>query len=89
MLFRSDPLIEQEFDVRGFIDARNANTKEKLIALVKEVDTNDNLYIQKYSIPLLSRSKEREVRENLAKLAKRLWSFALPEEEFISCPKLI
>ena len=88
-IYRGDPLVEQEFDVKGFIDARNANTKEKLIALVKEVDTNDNLFIQKYSTPLLSRSKEREVRQNMASLAKRLWSFALPEEEFSSCPKQI
>jgi hypothetical protein len=88
-IYLGDPMIKQEFDVRGFIDARNANTKEKLIALVKEVDTNNNLYIQKYSIPLLSRSKEREVRQNLANLAKRLWSFVLPEEEFTTCPKQI
>ncbi len=82
-IYWGDSEVEKDFDVRGFIDARNVKSEEELIALVKEVDMNDALWKEKTSVPALSEEGRDRVRRTLATVAKRILNlvgdFTVPE----------
>jgi GR25 family glycosyltransferase involved in LPS biosynthesis len=71
-IYWGDPEVEQDFDVRGFIDARKIKSEQELIDLVKEVDNNDALWKEKTSIPALDPERRDRVRRTLATVAKRI-----------------
>jgi GR25 family glycosyltransferase involved in LPS biosynthesis len=71
-IYWGDPKIERDFDINGCIDARNIHTKEELIAAVQEIDTNDALYIKKYSVPALDDYKVSWARRTMAECASRI-----------------
>ncbi len=70
-IYWGDPQVETDFDVKGFIDARNVKTEDELIQLVKEVDENDSLWNEKASVPALTVEGRDKVRRTLANVAKR------------------
>jgi len=54
------PDVETDFDMEGCIDARGLSDEE-LVARVKEVDENHDLWVKKASIPVLTEAKREEV----------------------------
>lgn len=88
-IYWGDPKVERDFNMAGCIDARNVTTSGELIKLVKEVDTNPMLWLQKYSVPALDEVQRDLVRRTLAEAARRMWSFVVGEEAAEKLPKMI
>jgi GR25 family glycosyltransferase involved in LPS biosynthesis len=65
------PNLEVDFDIQGCIDARGC-TSEELIARVKEVDENPQLWSKKASIPAISTKKYGEIMSLLSVVATRI-----------------
>lgn len=88
-IYWGDPKLEHDFDINGCIDARNFTTDEELIDAVREIDTNDELYHQKFMVPLLDETRLGRARATLAECGKRLWSLVLSEDEVSTIPRQI
>ena len=88
-IYWGDPKVEHDFDINGCIDARNFTTEEELIGAVREVDTNDQLYRQKFMTPLLDDIRRDRARATLAECGKRLWALVLDQSEISSIPMYI
>ncbi len=88
-IYWGDPKVERDFDTAGFIDAREVSTKEELIQLVKEVDTNPSLWMKKFSVPALDEVRRDGVRRTLAECAKRMWTIAGFEAETETLPRFL
>jgi GR25 family glycosyltransferase involved in LPS biosynthesis len=88
-IYWGDPKAERDFDMKGCIDARHVKTKEELIRLVKEVDTNPSLWLQKYSVPALDEVRRDIARRTLAECSRRMWSFVVGEEACAGIPEFI
>jgi GR25 family glycosyltransferase involved in LPS biosynthesis len=71
-IYWGDSEVEKDFDVKGFLDARKVTSEEELIALVKEVDMNDELWKEKASVPALTVEGRDRVRRVLAKVANQI-----------------
>lgn len=80
-IYWGDPFINRDFDCNGFLNAQKCNSPEDLIALVKSVDENDELYQKMLNIPALDDYRRDLVRRRLSELANRLLSKALNMEE--------
>jgi alpha(1,3/1,4) fucosyltransferase len=88
-IYWGDPKAERDFNMAGCIDARDVTTSGELVRLVKEVDTNPMLWLQKYSVPALDEVQRDLVRRTLAEAARRMWSFVVGEETSAKLPKMI
>jgi alpha(1,3/1,4) fucosyltransferase len=88
-IYWGDPKAERDFNMAGCIDARDVTTSGELVRLVKEVDTNPMLWLQKYSVPALDEVQRDLVRRTLAEAARRMWSFVVGEEAAAGLPKMI
>jgi len=73
-IYWGDPTVEMDFDIEGFIDARSCKTEEDLVRLVKEVDTNDELWRKKASIPALDTPRIHKAVDTLRECASRILS---------------
>ena len=85
-IYWGDPKVERDFDTSGFIDAREALTSDSLIKLVKEVDENPTVWLQKYSMPALDEVRRDGVRRTLSECARRMWNLVEREEETENIP---
>uniref|UniRef100_A0A6C0DPY4 Uncharacterized protein n=1 Tax=viral metagenome TaxID=1070528 RepID=A0A6C0DPY4_9ZZZZ len=88
-IYWGDPKVERDFDIDGCIDARHISTKEELVNLVKEVDTNPSLWLKKYSIPALDEVKCDLVRRTLSHVACKILSIAFPSFDTKDVPKFL
>jgi len=88
-IYWGDPNVENDFDINGCIDARGFKTHEELIEAVREVDTNDELYRQKFMTPLLDDIRRDRARATLAECGKRLWSLVIDKDELSTIPSHI
>lgn len=79
-IYWGDPKVDRDFDVNGFIDARNFTKEEELIEEVRKVDENPTLWLQKFSVPALDESRRDLVRRTLSECAKRLLKLALKSD---------
>lgn len=71
-IYWGDPKVERDFNTKGIIDARGVNTPEELIELVRNVDTNKELYDEMRSIPALDEYKVDWARRTMAECARRI-----------------
>ena len=71
-VYWGDPKVERDFNLDGCIDARNIKSKEELIELVKAVDTDDELYKKKMSVPALDACKVDWCRRTISECARRI-----------------
>ena len=68
-IYWGDPKVERDFNTQGFIDARNIYTMEGLINAVKNIDTNNEEYLKKYSTPALDDYKVDWARRTISQCA--------------------
>jgi hypothetical protein len=71
-IYWGDPLVEEDFDINGCIDARDIKTRDELIRVVRNVDTNDHIYRQKYMTPLLDKERLQKAYEHMKEFTKRV-----------------
>ena len=89
-IYWGDPKVERDFDTAGFIDARKISSGSELIELVKEVDSDDELWKQKFRVPALDEYRRDIVRRTLSECAKRMWRLGgLSEEEIKVIPRFL
>ncbi len=89
-IYWGDPKVERDFDTAGFIDARKIATGAELINLVKEVDSDDELWKKKFRVPALDEYRRDIVRRTLSECARRMWRLSgLSEEEVKTIPRFL
>ena len=71
-IYWGDPKVERDFNTKGLIDARGVNTPEELINLVRNVDSNSELYDSMRSVPALDDYKVDWARRTMAECARRM-----------------
>ncbi len=72
-IYWGDPLVNRDFDSNGFICAQKVTTPEELVALVKKVEDDDELYKKMMAIPALDSYRVDLVRRRLSRLAELLY----------------
>jgi GR25 family glycosyltransferase involved in LPS biosynthesis len=71
-IYWGDPKVERDFDVKGFIDARNFKTPEELIEAVRKIDENPSEYLKMFSTPALDDYKRDLVRRSFSQIAYKI-----------------
>lgn len=71
-IYWGDPKVERDFDLKGFIDARNFKTPEELIEAVRKIDENPTEYLKMFSTPALDEYKRDLVRRSFSQIAYRI-----------------
>ena len=74
-IYWGDPLVERDFDARGFLNANSIQTTDDLIKLVSNVD--EEQWKKMASIPALSEYKKRWCERTMEEIAKRIFQRVL------------
>jgi GR25 family glycosyltransferase involved in LPS biosynthesis len=82
-IYWGDPKVERDFDVGGFIDARQITTSGQLVRAVKEVDEDEARWVKMYNTPAIDEVRRDMVRRTLSECARRLWSYVGVEEKVL------
>ena len=89
-IYWGDPKVERDFQISGFIDARNITSPEELIAAVKKIDENPSEYLTKFAIPALDDYKRDLVRRTLREVSYTMLKIAgIPEDSLNLIPPFI
>jgi len=89
-IYWGDPEAHGDFDLEGAIDARKEMTAEELQEAVRRVDTDDELWKKKSSVPFLTTEKVDKVRQTLSEVAKRVWGLMGARSDQLGCiPKML
>jgi len=72
-IYWGDPEVQRDFDMNGCIDARQFKSPEDLIDAVRKVDTNEEEWARKVSVPALDTYRVGLARRTLAFCAKRIY----------------
>jgi len=75
-IYWGDPYVERDFDPAGFIDARAFRTPEELVAAVRRVEEDPELWARMAAVPALSPYKVEWARRTMAELGHRLLALA-------------
>ena len=71
-IYWGDPLVQEDFDINGCIDARGITTRDELIRVVRNVDMNDHIYRKKYMTPLLDKARFNKAYACMEEFTKRV-----------------
>jgi len=71
-IYWGDPKVERDFDPKSFIDARRIHSKEDLVDLVKEIDTNEEKYKEMFNRPALDEYHIDWAKRTMAECASRI-----------------
>jgi|688.fasta_scaffold183057_2 hypothetical protein len=71
-IYWGDPLVEEDFDINGCINARGIRTHDELIRVVRNVDTNDHIYRTKYMTPLLDKTRLEKAYASMKEFTTRV-----------------
>ena len=82
-IYWGDPKVERDFNLDGCIDARGIKTKEELIDLVKAIDSDDELYAKKLSVPALDSYRVDWCRRTMSELARRILKILTQSNQLI------
>ena len=89
-IYWGDPWAQRDIDMNGVIDAREFKTPEELIAAIKAVDTDDELWKKKASVPALDQKTVDRTRRTLSEIAKQAWTLLKAEPDAIKqIPKFL
>lgn len=80
-IYWGDPKVERDFDLGGFIDARNFTRPEELIEAVRKVDSDMSTWMRMFSVPALDETRRDLVRRTLSECSFRLLRLATNSEE--------
>jgi GR25 family glycosyltransferase involved in LPS biosynthesis len=82
-IYWGDPFAQRDIDMNGVIDARDFKTPSDLIEAVKAIDTNDELWKKKASVPAVSQYTVDRTRRTLSELAKQAWTLLKVNDETV------
>lgn len=89
-IYWGDPDAQRDIDMDGVIDARKFRTPDELISAVKEIDTNDALWLEKATKPALNSYTVERVRRTLSELSKQLWKhIGMTTDDVQTIPRFI
>ena len=71
-IYWGDPKVERDFDPKSFIDARKIRSKEDLVELVKEIDTDEEKYREMFNRPALDEYHVDWAKRTMAECASRI-----------------
>jgi GR25 family glycosyltransferase involved in LPS biosynthesis len=80
-IYWGDPKVERDFDPKGFLDARNCQTPEELIEMVRKIDSNPSEYLRMFAVPALDDYKRDLVRRTFSQMAYMMLKKALPSTD--------
>ena len=71
-IYWGDPRVERDFDLGGFIDARDFTTSAELVQAVCKVDTDPAEWLRIYGTPALDEVRRELARRTLGECAARM-----------------
>ena len=75
-IYWGDPEIGRDFNIKGFLNAKDCKSPEELIELVKSVDTNDEKYAEMCSLPALDDYRRDLIRRRFSEIARKMLGLA-------------
>ena len=76
-IYWGDPFVDRDFDSAGFLNANQISRPEELVALVKKIDDDKELWRKMAAIPALSAAKKAQCEQTMETLGKRVFKLIL------------